>query len=362
VALALACSVGIAVIVSIESLRKEVVSWLEEILPGDLYLSPPARPGMEAWAKVPPELVEAVEKLPGVQQVEPLRLAQLARPGKPSVRLLGVRADSPNLKAQRLVSGQLETALPRFREGRGVIVSEPLAQREDLEVGARWRLPLPQGWTEFEVVAIHADFATDQGAVLLDLNAFERAFGPGPPSALAVFIEKGEAGKHAQLLVRSLAQAHGMLVQSNRELRAESLRLFDKTFQVAHALRYLTLLVAVLGVASGLIALELERGQELATLVALGITPRARQGFVLLEAIWIGTVAVAASVPLGIFLAYGLLEGINRKSFGWTVTLSPDWSLILLSCLTTLFAATAASWWPARRAARFDPVPYLRFE
>ncbi len=362
VALALAGSVGIAVVVSIESLRQEVVAWLGEILPGDLYVSPPARPGMEALAQVPAELTNALAELAGISSVEQLRIVHLARPGKLSIRLLGVRADSPNLRAQRLVAGRLEDALPAFRIGKGVIVSEPLARREGLGVGSRWSLPLAGAWTEFEVVAVHADFATDQGAVLLDLGALERALGPGAPSAVAIFAVPGQGGRQALLKAQDLARSAGMIVQTSRQLREESLRLFDRTFRVAHTLRWLTLLVAALGVASGLAALELERGRELAILVAVGIGPQARQRFVFLEAMWIGGVSVAASVPLGALLAYGLLEGINRKSFGWTVSLSLEGGPILVTGVATLLAAAIAAWLPAWQAARLDPVSHLRAE
>lgn len=361
-ALALASAVGVSVAVSIASLRSEVTGWLGQILPGDLYLSPPARPGSEALAAVRGALVEELSALAGVARVEPIRIVQLDRQGQVPLRLLGVGADSPNLRAQRLRAGSFETALAPFRAGRGVIVSEPLARREGLRLGQLWELPLPAGRRQFEVVGIHADFASDQGAVLLERTALEESFGAGPPSALAVFLSPGEDGRRAGLEVGRQAREAGLIVQTNRELRQESLRIFDRTFEVAATLRWLTLLVAALGVASGLAALELERGRELATLFALGVGPRGLRRLVLLEGAWLGLFSAVAALPAGALLAYGLLEGINRKSFGWTVPLELPAGPLWVSFASTLLAALVASLAPARAVSRMDAVPYLRAE
>ena len=58
----------------------------------------------------------------------------------------------------------------------------------------------------------------------------------------------------------------------NRVLRAQALRVFDRTFAVTQALRLLAVIVAFIGVWSALMALQIERTRELATLQALGLT------------------------------------------------------------------------------------------
>ena len=63
-----------------------------------------------------------------------------------------------------------------------------------------------------------------------------------------------------------------LLIRSNSALRAEALEVFDRTFRITGVLRLLAGLVAFIGVLSALLALELERGRELAVLRATGLT------------------------------------------------------------------------------------------
>ncbi len=65
---------------------------------------------------------------------------------------------------------------------------------------------------------------------------------------------------------------------SNYEVRAISMRIFERTFVITRVLYWLTAGVAAIGLVSALLAWELERSRELAIVRALGLTPRGAAG------------------------------------------------------------------------------------
>ncbi len=87
-------------------------------------------------------------------------------------------------------------------------------------------------------------------------------------------------------------------VRSNREIRAQSLEIFDRTFAITRVLRLLAIGVAFVGVFSALMALQLERTREHAVLRATGVTPGQLSLLTLLQTGLMGSVrrcAVAAA-------------------------------------------------------------------
>src|SRR5262249_58746831 len=81
--------------------------------------------------------------------------------------------------------------------------------------------------------------------------------------------------------------------------------------------------VAFIGVWSALLALQVERTRELATLSALGLTPRQLLQLTTLETGLMGLLAGLFSWPTGQLLAVILVDVINVRSFGWTMRLVP---------------------------------------
>ena len=113
---------------------------------------------------------------------------------------------------------------------------------------------------------------------------------------------------------------------SNSGIREESLRIFDRTFVITDVLYWLALGVAFIGILSAMLALQLERAREFATLRALGMTPAQVGGMITTQTGVIGLLSGLAAIPLGIVMAWVLIKVINRRAFGWQIdmTIDPD--------------------------------------
>ncbi len=359
-ALAVAVSVGIALMVG--SFRRAVSEWLGTTLVGDLYVAPPTRLATAANLALDDAFVARVAALAAVERVVTLQIATFERAGQLPLRVLGVDLEARQRAGLRFRAGDPEVALPALARGEAVLVSEPFAYRRGLTVGAELELPALDGPRRLPIAGIYADYGSDLGAVMVDQRLYRRLFGDRVIAALALF---AVPGADLDLLARAVERAAApgaVLVQSSRALERESLAIFDRTFEVTSVLRLLAVAVAVLGILAALAALELERGRELATLRALGLSRRQLVGLVLAETGWMGAAAGLFALPLGTLLAAVMVHVVNRRSFGWSMELVFAPAPLVEAFALALAAALAAGILPARRLAAAEPALGLREE
>ena len=164
---------------------------------------------------------------------------------------------------------------------------------------------------------------------------------------------------------RILAAAQGRFaisVSTNRELRREALRIFDRTFAVTRALEAIALGVAVLGIANALVASAVERRRSFGLLRALGAAGEQIRRATVLEAALTGVVGRLAALGAGAAFAFLLLGVINPQSFGWTVALRVPGAALAGRRGSVLAASVLAGILPGRVAAAVDPAAALAEE
>ncbi len=133
----------------------------------------------------------------------------------------------------------------------------------------------------------------------------------------------------------------------------------------------ISLIVGMIGIANTMYTSVLERTREIGILKAIGVTPRTIMLMFMLESGMIGLIGGI----LGIILGYGLGEGflvIRRymiaqlEEFGVRSTVVAHMSLtpelIVGSLLLSFFVGLLAGVFPARKAAKLQPVEALRYE
>ena len=120
--------------------------------------------------------------------------------------------------------------------------------------------------------------------------------------------------------------------------------------------------VAFIGILGAMLALQLERAREFAVLRALGMTPAQLGGMVTLQTGVIGLLSGLAAVPLGLVMAWVLIDVINRRAFGWQMDMSISLSVLALAVVFAVAAALLAGLYPAYRAASSLPALAMREE
>jgi putative ABC transport system permease protein len=111
-----------------------------------------------------------------------------------------------------------------------------------------------------------------------------------------------------------------------------------------------------------MLALQLERAREFATLRALGMTPMQVGSMITTQTGVIGLLSGLAAVPLGVVMAWVLIKVINRRAFGWQIDMSIGADILLVSVAFAVGAALLAGIYPAYRAGRSQPAIAMREE
>lgn len=361
-ALTLALSVTTGVGVMVASFRSAVEQWLAGTLRADVYVSAPSTVGARADTPLPAGLLNRLRALPGVAQVGSNRIVTVPANGVPTLLMAIDLPEGRDLGVELL--RQADASVPdNFRLGTGLLVSEPLAYKRGLAVGARVTLATDRGDQAFPVLGVYRDYGSDMGAIMMGRQAYNQFFDDALVTGIGLHAAPGIAPDDLVTLVRSrLGPEDAVVVRSNQALREASLKIFDRTFEVTSVLRLIALIVAAFGVTSALMALGLERVRELATLRALGATPGQVVELTIVETALLGGLAGVLAIPLGMVLAAVLVFVINQRSFGWTMPLSPSWRTLLSAPALGAAAGVVAGIYPAWRASRVVPAQALREE
>ena len=355
-------SVTIGVSLMIASFRSTVTNWLGLTLVADVYVTAPSAGGARATSTIAPEVPHLISQVPGVGDVETIRGVVVNSQFGP-VNLSAADTQRRRTAAlYRFAQGDPQQVWQNMLQG-AVIVSEPFAYRHALpNMGATVTLQTDNGPHVFPVVGIYYDYSSDQGTILMPIEVYHQYWQDRGISGIAVYLTPGAEAQTVSDALRTALSGTALQVQVNGALRQQALNVFDRTFAITNALRVLAVVVAFIGVLSALMALQIERSRELATLLALGLTNAQLWVLTLLETGLMGLTAGLLSLPTGLILALVLIYVINLRSFGWTIQLALDPWVFVQAVAVSILAALLAAIYPMRRLLRLPVAAALRQE
>jgi len=349
-------SLAVALTVMVASFRDSVTQWLDAVLPADLYVRADANTAQGDVVSLPRALVQGAAALPGVERVQVQRVTTaLLDARRPAVALMARPLPDP---ARSLpLTGDLVDTPPGAV---AAYVSEAMVSLYHAAPGTRVELPLPDGQrVEVFVRGVWRDYARQHGAVVLDAADYQRLTGDERSNDLALWLTPHANASQVQVALRALAadaQFDDALLEfaSPGEIRAQSLRIFDRSFAVTYWLQAVAIGIGLFGVAASFSAQVLARRKEFGLLSHLGLTRRDVLTVVAAEgAVW--TLAGALlGLLLGIAVSVVLVKVVNPQSFHWTMDLLLPAGRLAALCAAVMVAGTATAWLSARRAAGRD--------
>jgi len=355
VALTVAVSATVGVSVMVNSFRDSVSEWLEDTLRADLY-------AVGRGGPMEPGLVEAVRALEGVEAVSTSRQVWLE--DEQGRRLLRAIEMAPGSYAGvEILDADPAHLWPRWETQDVVLVSEPYAFQHGVAAGDAIALPTEAGPRDFTIAARFQSFDVHASVMLMSRATYARHYDDAGVDSVGIYLAGGANVEAMADAVRNLAPGAGELrIRSNADLRQRSLQIFDRTFVITDVLYWLALGVAFIGILSAMLALQLERTREFATLRALGMTSRQVGGMIMTQSGVIGLLSGLASIPLGIVMAVMLIKVINRRAFGWRIDMAIAPEILAIAVLFAIAAAVLAGLYPAYRAGRSRPATAMREE
>ncbi|NIT14095.1 MAG: FtsX-like permease family protein [Candidatus Dadabacteria bacterium] len=145
----------------------------------------------------------------------------------------------------------------------------------------------------------------------------------------------------------ALPQGTEYRLSTNKDLRDSANNIFNQTFAITNAMRIIAFVVAFFGILGALLALELSRKKEIGVLRSIGVRVSEIRKIILTETGVIGLMAGIVSIPLGLVVAYLLVNVINLKSFGWTIDFLIKPFYLVEAVIISTIAALLAGIYPS---------------
>ncbi len=346
--LALAVNVGVATMV--ETFSKTFLTWLDGRLAADVYVSASDNAqadALKAWLRGRSE----------VQAVLAGGRAEIQIDGAPA-EVLGLPDDATYRDHWPLLHSDADawTKLPR---GETAFISEQLSRRMNLSRGDRLVVPTPDGDWPLQVAGIYADYGNPRSQVAVNAAALFRHYPAIPQTRLALRVE----GAKIPALITALSEQFGLdgrNLLDQAALKAESTRIFNRTFAVTGALNAFTLGVAGVALLTSLLTLANSRLPQLAPLWAVGVTRRKLAAIELTKTMSVAFITALLALPLGLIVAWCLIAIVNVKAFGWRLPFHV-FPLQLVKLFGVAMAASLlASLLPVARLARMQPADLVK--
>ena len=241
-------------------------------------------------------------------------------------------------------------------------VSEAIVALYGAAPGSTLSLPLPDG-RRFDVVVrgVWRDYARQFGAIAIDAADWRRISGDARINDIALWLAPSASTSAVERELRALAADSGYdaaLIEfaAPREIRAASLRIFDRSFAVTYWLQAVAIAIGLFGVAASFSAQVLARRKEFGLLVHLGLTRAQILAVVAGEgALWTA-VGAALGLALGLAVSVVLVKVVNPQSFHWTMELLLPWARLAALCVAVVLAGTSTAFLSARRAVGRETV------
>jgi putative ABC transport system permease protein len=345
-------SLMVSMAIMVASFRHSLDDWLVRILPADLYV----RAGAGDSTYFNADEQRQFAGLRGVRRVDFLRAQSLLLdPAQPRVVLLA--RDLPADDPARALPLLAPAPAPAVGDPPPVWVSEAIVDLYGFEPGRRITLPLAGRAFPFVVAGVWRDYARQQGAIIVERAVYVALTGDATANDAALWLEPGtrEEDVRRELEAR-LGSDEKLTFAAPGDIRAISLRIFDRTFAVTYALEAAAVGLGLTGLSSSFGALVFARRREFGMLRHVGLTRRQIAGMLATEGLAVSGIGLFTGLGLGWLMSLILVYVVNRQSFHWSMDLHVPWVPLLALALVLLALATATTLISARSAMSDDAV------
>lgn len=348
-------SLLVSMAIMVTSFRTSLDEWLGNVLPASLYVRGPG-----AEALFDPETQARLAAVPGVARAEFIREEQL---------LLDASRPRVALLARPLVETEAATRLPlvgaphqRPRDAPPpVYVNEAMVDLYGFDPGEVVSLPIAGREARFFVAGVWRDYGRPHGAVQIERTRFVELTGDRNATTAALWLDASADRQAISSSIReAVANGDRLEIATSGEIRALSLRAFDRTFAVTYALELAGVAIGLVALSSAFGALVLARRREFGVLRHLGMTRRQVGTMLATEGLVTAGLGVAVGLALGAAISLILIYVVNRQSFHWGMEVAVPYAQLALFAMTVVALATLTAVASGRKAMSADVVAAVK--
>ena len=353
---AAALMIGLALVTLVATLAAGIIgtfnSAVDDLARGEFY----AITAQNNFSPIPISASEAAAKTPGVETVASVRAGETSVFG--NTRLLtGVDSTIGKVINLDWVQGNQSVLSSLGKDG--AFVDKGFAKNHDLKVGSPFVLLTPTG--DRLHVTVRGIFEPPAGGspfgpVTISSATFDRHYESPKNVYSFVTMNGGVTEANTAALEKQLAAFPNAKVADGEQFKKDQAAGIKSALNVLYVLLALSVLVSFFGIVNTLVLTVFERTREIGMLRAIGMTRRQVRRMIRHESVITSLIGAVIGIILGILLAAILISRVKEISFFM------PWTQIVIFLLAAIVVGIVAAIFPARRAARLNPLEALQYE
>jgi putative ABC transport system permease protein len=351
-----ALMIGLALVTLVATLAAGITSTFRGAV-DKIFTSDYAITAQNNFSPIPIDAAAAAAKTPGVEAIASTRTGE-ARVFDSTEFVTAVDPTAGEVITLDWVQGSQAV----FRElgADGAFVDDGYAKDHSLSLGSPITVIVPSGARlQLKVKGIFDPPAGGSpfGTVTFSSATFDRVY--DSPRNLYTFIQMGggDTEQNTKALEASLGEEFpNAKVQTRDEFVDNQIAGLNQILNILYVLLALSVIVSLFGIVNTLVLTVFERTRELGMLRAIGMTRRQVRRMIRHESVITALIGGTLGIILGVVLGALLIARVEFIEFSLPTT------QIIVFAILTIVVGIVAAIFPARRAARLNPLEALQYE
>ncbi|HEY9314797.1 FtsX-like permease family protein [Williamsia sp.] len=347
---AVAITVGLCTSGVMNNLVSSITNSLDGLGDTDFYVSTQDGATVPDGPILDPAVASAISEVPGVEEVVGGQWASV-NIGESLVMLQGL---DPGTTAPFVTKGSPEV-IDEVLAGRGIIMSQTLADNLDAEVGDPVEIASPTGYHSLPVLQVVDYVSINSGTAAISHELLADWFVRPGDTYLQVTTEPGVDKEQIQPVLAAAAEGATTMpthVYTGEQGLNATKASVEQSGAFAIAIQWIVAVVAAIALLNTLLLSVIERKRELGVLRAMGASRKFVQRMVLAEAAAVAAVGSLLGVVMGTAL-HLVGNKILTQSTAVDVVYSPQ-ALIVVYVVIAFGLCFAGAFFPAARAGRMN--------
>lgn len=308
------------------------------------------------FTPIPIAAADAVADADGVEAVGSVRTGEVAVFGKP------IFATAVTPASSRMFSldwDQGSDALLATLGSDGAFVDDDYAKDHHLDVGSPVHLTFPDGTQKTFVVRGIFDPPTGGspfGRVTVSAQAWDALVQQPRNLYSFVLMQGGQTEANQAKLDRVLTDFPNAKAQTRQQFIDNQISGLSSVLNILYVLLALSIIVSLFGIVNTLVLTVFERTREIGMLRAIGMTRRQVRRMIRHESVITALIGAVIGIVLGVVLAGLLIARVDFIEFSLPI------GQLIAFTVAAIVVGILAAIFPARRAAKLNPLEALQYE